>query len=153
MAAAIPAGAGHGSSIFGRACGTRTRLATTYWLCSATPRCRICSTIIRRFRSTATSGGTAGIAEMLLQSHRGVLQLLPAWPAAWSDGTVKGLRGRGGYTVDMAWSQGRLDRAVIRADRTGVCRIRGLGPELVELSVEAGQSYTFAAPFDDRYNG
>ncbi|SFB25868.1 alpha-L-fucosidase 2 [Cohnella sp. OV330] len=101
------------------------------------------------FQIDGNFGGTAGIAEMLLQSHRGVLHLLPAWPAAWGDGRVSGLRGRGGYTVDMEWSQGRLTRAVIRADRTGVCRIRGLGPELVELPVEAGRRYAFAAPFDD----
>lgn len=100
------------------------------------------------FQIDGNFGGTAGIAEMLLQSHRGVLHLLPAWPAAWGDGRVSGLRGRGGYTVDMEWSQGRLDQAIIRADRTGVCRIRGLGPELVELPVEAGQSYSFAVPLD-----
>ena len=100
------------------------------------------------FQIDGNFGGTAGIAEMLLQSHSGVLHLLPAWPAAWGDGRVRGLRARGGYTVDMEWSQGRLGRVVIAASRSGVCRIRGLGADIVELPVEAGRSYTLTAPFE-----
>lgn len=100
------------------------------------------------FQIDGNFGGTAGIAEMLLQSHSGVLHLLPAWPAAWGDGRVRGLRARGGYTVDMEWSQGRLGRVVVAASRSGVCRIRGLGADIVELPVEAGRSYTLTAPFE-----
>ncbi|WP_372662489.1 glycoside hydrolase N-terminal domain-containing protein [Cohnella sp.] len=96
------------------------------------------------FQIDGNFGGTAGIAEMLLQSHSGVLHLLPAWPAAWGNGRVRGLRARGGYTVDMVWAQGRLLQAVITAARTGMCRIRVIGADVVEFHAEAGQSYTFS---------
>ncbi|WP_420832369.1 glycosyl hydrolase family 95 catalytic domain-containing protein [Paenibacillus humicola] len=101
------------------------------------------------FQIDGNFGGTAGIAEMLLQSHSDELHLLPAWPAAWGDGRVRGLRARGGYTVDMDWAEGRLQRAVIHAAQTGVCRIRGIGTGTVELAVEAGRSYTLESPFEN----
>jgi len=81
------------------------------------------------------SAGTAGIAEMLLQSHGGTINLLPGLPKAWPTGRVKGLRARGGYEVDIAWHEGRLTEATLRATLDGVCRIRTGTP--VQVTVDA----------------
>jgi alpha-L-fucosidase 2 len=90
------------------------------------------------FQIDGNFGGTAGIAEMLLQSHDGEIHLLPALPAAWERGSVTGLRARGGYTVNIRWEDGRVKKAEIIPDGDGKIPVR-INGRMVTLEGKAGK--------------
>jgi alpha-L-fucosidase 2 len=77
------------------------------------------------FQIDGNLGAVAGIAEALLQSHTGVLELLPALPPGWDRGSVRGLRARGGRQVDLRWEGGKLREAKIKAGADGTIVVRG----------------------------
>lgn len=80
------------------------------------------------FQIDGNFGFTAGIAEMMLQSHDGAVHLLPAIPSTWREGEVKGLKARGNFTIDMTWRQGQLYDASIHSNIGGKIRIRSYVP-------------------------
>ena len=92
------------------------------------------------FQIDGNFGGTAGVTEMLLQSHAGFIHLLPSLPDAWSEGTVSGLEARGNFCLDLTWANGQLTEALLTSRKGGRCILR-YGDQELTLQTRPGKSY------------
>lgn len=114
------------------------------------------------FQIDGNFGSIAGISEMLLQSQNGVLHLLPALPSEWAGGSVKGLRARGAFVVDIDWKDGKISDASILSEKGGKCvlrtssriQIRQSGRRIASKSIKDGDYYvtTFQAKSGNKYS-
>ena len=93
------------------------------------------------FQIDGNFGGTAGVTEMLLQSHMGFLHLLPALPDAWKEGSVEGLRARGNFLVNLTWRGGKLVQATVVSQSGEPCMVHYNGKTL-NFNTQRGKSYT-----------
>lgn len=93
------------------------------------------------FQIDGNFGGTAGVTEMLLQSHMGFLHLLPALPDAWKEGSVEGLRARGNFLVNLTWRGGKLVQATVVSQSGEPCKVHYDGKTL-NFNTQRGKSYT-----------
>lgn len=96
----------------------------------------------RLFQIEAGLGASAGMAEMLLQSHQGCIRLLPALPAKWKTGQFRGLKARGAFVVDAAWEDGVVREATVESLKGAVCNVRNCTP-WKSVTVSSGQSVEF----------
>ena len=92
------------------------------------------------FQIDGNFGGTAGVTEMLLQSHAGFIHLLPSLPEAWSEGAVSGLEARGNFMVSLRWQGGELSEVTLLSRQGGRCTLRYKGAEIT-LNTQKGRCY------------
>ncbi|WP_145854531.1 glycoside hydrolase family 95 protein [Pedobacter suwonensis] len=92
------------------------------------------------FQIDGNFGGSAGIAEMILQSHQGYLDILPALPTAMPTGNIRGLQARGGFEVDLSWDKGTLTSFTLKSKTGGDCTLHYKNL-VVELHTKAGETY------------
>ena len=93
------------------------------------------------FQIDGNFGGTAGVTEMLMQSHMGFIHLLPALPDAWKNGEVKGLCAKGNFELSMDWKDGQLAQVNILSKNGGACEIR-YKDAVLKLKTVKGKTYT-----------
>jgi len=99
------------------------------------------------FQLDGNMGGTAGMAEMLLQSHADVIELLPALPSAWRDGSVKGLKARGGFEVNLEWKEGKLLKAEITSEKERNCNIK-YGAKVLSKDLKSNETIIINSDFE-----
>ena len=92
------------------------------------------------FQIDGNFGGTAGITEMLLQSHMGFIQLLPALPDAWKDGSIQGVCAKGNFEIDMIWKDGLLQEATLLSKAGENCTVKYAG-KTISFKTAKGRSY------------
>jgi len=94
------------------------------------------------FQIDGNFGATAGIAEMLLQSQNGLIELLPALPISWKDGEVRGLKARGNFEISMFWTNNKLKKVIIKSFNNNACTLKN-GKKTVKLNMKNNQVLAF----------
>jgi alpha-L-fucosidase 2 len=104
------------------------------------------------FQIDGNFGSTAGIAEMLLQSHEGEIVLLPALPVSWPNGEIKGLCARGGFVVDINWKNGKPVKISVLSENGGLLKLR-FKEQLVEMNTKKAERITFNGSLESLTSG
>ena len=131
-----PAGALRGKSVSGRA----TDGNWTHKILNGMLKSQIMPNLFDThppFQIDGNFGYAAGVCEMLVQSHMGFIHLLPALPDAWPTGSVKVLRARGNFEVDMTWANGKLTSVTLRSLAGKACQVR-YGGKTLDLTMQPG---------------
>ena len=100
----------------------------------------IAPTLLEAAQIDGNFGGTAGITEMLLQSHMGFIQLLPALPDAWANGSISGICAKGNFEVSISWKEGQLEKAIIHSKSGIPCNVR-YGDKTLKFKTVKGKKY------------